>query len=242
MNSINALFSLLWRGWFLITFAVPYLLSLPFTIFLTLNVKFYPVLYFYLHYLSKFMFFASGIRPKIVKNTKLNPNKQYIFCSNHSSILDVPFMFLLSKKPISFIGKESLSKIPIFGFYYKTFNVLVNRKSIKDSYLAFQKAGKKIKEGQNMVIFPEGGIIKSDKKLSRFKNGLFRLAIEQNITIIPITFADNKWIFPEQYSKGKPGKARVTIHKEVNPSGKEIEQLKQEVFTIIEKQLIAYEN
>lgn len=188
------------------------------------------------------MFYGSGILPKIVKEAKLDPNTQYIFCSNHSSILDVPFMFLISKKPISFIGKESLAKIPIFGYYYRTFNVMVNRKSIRDSYMAFQKAGEQIKEGKNMVIFPEGGIVDNKVRLSRFKNGLFRLAIEQNITIIPITFADNHAIFPAAYTKGRPGMARVFIHKGVKPQNKEVDSLKQEVYNIIDQQLIKYEN
>ena len=188
------------------------------------------------------MFYGSGIFPKIEKQAKLDSKTQYIFCSNHSSILDVPFMFLISRKPISFIGKESLAKIPIFGYYYRTFNVLVNRKSIRDSYLAFQKAGKQIEEGKNMVIFPEGGIVANKERLSRFKNGLFRLAIEQNITIIPITFADNDRIFPTLYTKGKPGRARVFIHQGVKPQNKDIETLKKEVYNIIDQQLIKYEN
>ena len=62
------------------------------------------------------MLYCSAIFPKIEKEAKLDSKTQYIFCSNHSSILDVPFMFFISKKPISFIGKESLAKIPIFGY------------------------------------------------------------------------------------------------------------------------------
>lgn len=49
-------------------------------------------------------------------------------------------------------------------------------------------------------------------------------------------------IFPGSYLNGKPGVARVTIHKEVSPKGKEVEQLKKEVFDIIESELITYEN
>ena len=68
------------------------------------------------------------------------------------------------------------------------------------------------------------------------------MAIEQNITIIPITFADNHSIFPSSYTKGRPGKARVFIHKGVKPQNKDVETLKQEVYNIIDQQLIKYEN
>ena len=189
------------------------------------------------------MIYASGIFPKINKEHKLDPRKQYLFCSNHTSTIDIPMMFFLSKKPISFIGKESISKYPIFGYYYKRFNVLVNRASLRNSYAAFEKAGQKIKAGQNMVIFPEGGIVEESILLGKFKNGPFRLAIEQNVSIIPITFADNKQIFPIKYTKGKPQRARITIHKPIeNCSEYNIKELKNKVFTTIEKELIRYEN
>ena len=189
------------------------------------------------------MIYASGIYPTIRKEYKLNPKKQYLFCSNHSSTLDIPMMFFLSKKPIAFIGKESISKYPIFGYYYKRFNVLVNRASLRNSYAAFEEAGQKIKEGQNMVIFPEGGIVKESIRLGKFKNGPFRLAVEQGVSIIPITFADHKRIFPIQFLKGKPQQARITIHQPIEDcSNYTVEELKNKVFNIIEKELIRYEN
>ena len=189
------------------------------------------------------MLYASGILPRIKKEGKLDPNKQYLFISNHTSTLDIPMMFYLSKKPLSFIGKESLAKWPIFGYYYRRFNVLVDRASLRNSYKAFEQAGQKIKEGQNMVIFPEGGIINTSERLAKFKNGSFRLAVEQNVSIIPITFADNKRIFPESYLKGRPKVARISIHQPIdNCSSMTIDQLKQKVYNTIEQELIRYEN
>ena len=122
---------------------------------------------------------------------------------------------------------------------------MVDRSNLRDSYLAYQEAGKKLKEGQNMVIYPEGGIPKEDIRLFRFKKGPFRLAIEEQVSIIPITFADNKRLFPTDYLRGKPGIARITIHNEVTAKGMDetnIEKLKNRVYNIIESELIRYEN
>jgi len=243
MKILHSALSLLWRLWFLLTFAIPFLLLLPITIFMTLRPNYYPALYFFLHRISKFMMYASGIFPIVKKEHKLDPKKQYLLLSNHGSTLDIPMMFFLSKKPISFIGKESLVKFPIFGYYYKRFNVLVNRTSLRNSYQAFEQAGEKIKAGQNMVIYPEGGIIKDNRRLAKFKNGPFRLAVEQNVCVIPITFADNKRIFPESFTEGKPMRSRVTIHKPIEDcSSMSIEELKDKVFNTIEQELIRYEN
>ncbi len=243
MSFLSKIFSALWRIWFLLAFAIPFLLTLPITFFLTLSEKTYPLLYhLFVRPAASFMLFVSGIYPEVKKIGKLDPNKQYIFCPNHASLLDVPMMFYLSKKPILFIGKKSIAKIPIFGYYYASFNVLVDRASARDSYLAFQRAGKHIKNGKNMVIFPEGGIPKTNVQLNRFKTGAFRMAIEDDVSIIPITFADNKKVLPESITAGGPKVSRITIHKEVSPEGKNMEQLKKEVFEIIQSELIEYGN
>ena len=95
-----------------------------------------------------------------------------------------------------------------------------------------------------MCIFPEGGIPKEDVFLKKFKNGAFRLAIEQNIKIVPITLADNKSMFPSEYFKGKPGIARVKVHKAIDPNRlaeKSIKNLNTSVYNTIFEQLKNYE-
>ena len=99
--------------------------------------------------------------------------------------------------PISlmYMGKSELAKIPLFGYFYRKNTILVNRLKIKDTYAAFIKAKEKINQGLNVCIFPEGGIPNKKIFLKKFKNGAFRLAIENDIKIIPVSIADNKFLF-----------------------------------------------
>ena len=127
------------------------------------------------------MLFVSGISMRKEYESKIDYNEQFIYCSNLTSTLDVVMMFELSKKPIAFIGKKSLSKMPLFGYYYKSTNVLVDRSNLRNAYAAYQKAGEKINAGQNMAIYPEGGIPNENIRLAKFKNGPFKLAIEQKV-------------------------------------------------------------
>jgi 1-acyl-sn-glycerol-3-phosphate acyltransferase len=121
--------------------------------------------------------------------------------------------------------------------------VVVDRGNRRDAYDAFLKAGEQLKKGINMCIFPEGGVPKADVFLKKFKNGSFRLAIEQDIKTIPITIADNKRIFPQEYFKGRPGIVRIKVHKAVkaNPKDKNaIENLNTSVYNTIFEQLNTY--
>jgi 1-acyl-sn-glycerol-3-phosphate acyltransferase len=141
------------------------------------------------------------------------------------------------------MGKAEISKMPLFGYFYKNNTVVVDRDNRRDAYDAFLKAGRKLKKGINMCIFPEGGIPKADVFLKKFKNGSFKLAIEQDIKTVPITMPDNKRIFPQEYFKGRPGIVRIKIHKPIAPNSlveKSIENLNTSVYNTIFEQLNTY--
>jgi 1-acyl-sn-glycerol-3-phosphate acyltransferase len=48
--------------------------------------------------------------------------------------------------------------------------------------------------------------------LDEFKDGAFRLAIDHQIPIVPMTFGDNKERFSYTFFSGSPGVMRVKIH------------------------------
>ena len=109
------------------------------------------------------------------------------------------------------MGKKELVSIPLFGYFYRKNSIIVDRSKIRDSYAAFIKAGEKLDNGLNVCIFPEGGIPPAKIFLKKFKNGPFKLAIEKDIFIVPVTIADNKKNFPQEYYKGYPGIVRVKV-------------------------------
>ena len=49
--------------------------------------------------------------------------------------------------PVQFMGKAELTRIPVFGYFFKKNSVIVDRKNLKDSYSAFKKSAAKIKKG-----------------------------------------------------------------------------------------------
>src|SRR5690606_40937551 len=64
----------------------------------------------------------------------------------------------------------------------------------------------RLKQGLSICIFPEGGVPDSSILLDDFKDGAFRLAIDHQIPIVPITFYDNKKRFSYKFLSGSPGK------------------------------------
>lgn len=218
MKWIGLLFSSVWRLWFLIVFIVVFLFFIPALFYFTAIKKDQKKVAHITRYWSKLTLWGSFIFPVIEREEKLQKNNLYIFCPNHVSTLDIPLILSVITHPLQYIGKIEITKIPVFGYFYKKNSIIVNRENKKNAYNAFLKAGEKLKNGISICIFPEGGIPSEKIFLKKFKNGPFKLAIEQNISIIPITMPDNKTVFPQNYLKGRPGFVKIKIHKAINPN------------------------
>ena len=74
--------------------------------------------------------------------------------------------------PVQFMGKAELTRIPVFGYFFKKTLLLLIEKNLKDSYSAFKKSAAKLKKGISMCIFPEGGIPRENVFLKNLKTGL----------------------------------------------------------------------
>lgn len=245
MKWAGYLLSSLWRIWFLIIFIIIFIIFIPPLFFFTAIYKDNKIVCHITRYWSKMTLFMSFIYPRVEWEEKLDKSSNYIFCPNHVSTLDIPFVLAVIPVPLQFMGKTELSKIPLFGYFFKNNAVIVDRDNIRDAYSAFKKAGEKLTTGLSICMFAEGGIPKESVFLKKFKNGPFKLALEQNIRIIPITMPDNKHIFPQQYFKGRPGVVRAKVHKSIDPSNlkeKSVENLNNSIYNIIFNQLNNYEN
>ena len=244
MKWLGYLLSSIWRLWFLLMFLLVFILFMPALFFCTAIVKNEIIVAKLARYWSKLTIYLSFIFPKVEWEEKLSKKEQYIFCPNHVSTLDIPFILAVIPIPLQYIGKAEIAKIPLFCYFYKNNSVIVDRANRRNAYSAFLKAGEKLKMGINMCIFPEGGIPNSDIYLKKFKNGPFRLALDKNIKIVPITMPDSKSMFPEQYFKGRPGIVRIKIHKAIAQNSlaeKSIENFNLSVYNTIFEQLKNYE-
>jgi 1-acyl-sn-glycerol-3-phosphate acyltransferase len=172
---------------------------------------------------------------------KLQKGQQYILCANHFSYLDIPALGLFPK-PFKFVGKSQLSKIPLFGFMYNSLHITVNRASYKSRALSLSKAREAIKNGFNLGFFPEGGIrVKEFPKMIDFQDGAFRLAAQNDLPVIPITFLDNYDIFyDDDMFNMKRKRCRVIYHEPIkakDDSEEEIKKLKLSVYRVIQNEL-----
>ncbi len=183
-------------------------------------------------------------RTRIRFEEKLDRKQRYIFCANHTSYLDIPTVGLINHN-FKFIGKASLKKVPLWGYMYGKLHILVDRKSIRSKHSSWVKAKEALQKDFSIVFFPEGGIrSKEPPKMVPFKEGSFRIAVDEQIPIVPVTIPHNHILLPDQMPLTMhTGLVSVKVHKPIWPKGKDdeaVKLLKQEVRDIMEKELDRY--
>jgi len=140
------------------------------------------------------------------------------------------------------MGKAELRKVPFFRRFFDEMNIPVNRKSKMDSHRAFMRAASDLEKGISITLFPEGTILHNGPRIGRFKNGPFRLAIQAQVPVVPITFLDNWVLLPDDFLKrtGHPGLSRVIIHDPIPTKGMteaDMESLKAKVYQVMKSPL-----
>lgn len=164
-----------------------------------------------------------------------------VFCVNHFSFLDIATMGFLPR-PFVFVGKESIRKVPLFGYMFRKLHITVNRQSLKDRYATYQKSGSAVEQGKDLVIFPEGGIIATDPpQMVKFKEGAFKTAIAQGVPIVPVTIPNN-WIILPDNGQFLPRIRRCSmiIHKPISTDGlseNDVAEIKDRCFRVIDGEL-----
>jgi 1-acyl-sn-glycerol-3-phosphate acyltransferase len=244
MIVVKYIFWILWRIWFYILMGLPIIIMFPFLLISILKEKWYPYFFVMARIWAKVILFGSGFYYRVEMEEEPDPAKSYMFVANHTSMTDIMLMLAIIRNPFVFVGKKELAKIPLFGFFYKRTCILVDRKSSKSRGEVFRRAQKRIDQGLSICIFPEGGVPDDESiLLDSFKDGAFRLALEHELPIVPITFPDNKKRFSYTFFSGSPGLMRAKIHRFVPTKGRGHDQkqvIRDEVREVIHKQLLEY--
>lgn len=212
MRILQYTFRPLYHLWFYLMVFIATVLLSPFLLVSTIKESWYPQFYKVARVWSTIILFSIGCIPKFGSKISYTYGNSYMFVANHRSMLDIMMMFYCISTPFVFVGKKELSRLPVFGFFYKRTCILVDRANLRSKNAVMQEADKRINNGLSICIFPEGGIPDdSSIILDRLKDGAFRLAIEHKIPIAALVFHDNGKRLPYNFMKGGPGKLRVEM-------------------------------
>jgi 1-acyl-sn-glycerol-3-phosphate acyltransferase len=235
----------IWRRFYsiycLIVFLFLFLLLLPLFILFIQREKWHCYALKLNRIWAKCFFFLCFIPVTVEYKSLIDKKRQYVFCANHFSFLDIATIALV---PVCFVfvGKSSLQKIPVFGYMFKKLHITVDRQSLRNRYITLQRSMEAIDKGKSIVIYPEGGILTQDvPRMASFKDGPFRLAIEKQIPVVPVTLPFNYLILPDDGSLlVYRRRCKIIYHEPIETVGMrltDIDFLKSHIFQIIDEEL-----
>lgn len=227
-------------GYGLIVFSVVFLVLFPLLMIPIIFPGQYRLVGVINRWWAKVVFILSFMPYRVEVRGRLDRDRQYIFCPNHFSYLDIPTMGLNPHNAI-FVGKNEMERIPLFGFMYRRLHITVDRSKLKSRFVTMVRTLEALDEGKSLVIYPEGGIIStSPPNLSAFKDGAFRAAIEKQIPIVPVTIPHNWIILPDGEFLVNPGLITVIFHEPIETKGytlADIDRLKHTVREVLSTEL-----
>ncbi|MDB5249151.1 MAG: 1-acyl-sn-glycerol-3-phosphate acyltransferase [Segetibacter sp.] len=189
-------------------------------------------------------FFLIGLKPKNIYEVPHDTSREYIFTANHSSYMDIPPIVVAINQPVRVLAKYEMSKIPVFGFIYKSATVLVDRSNPDRRAESVREMKEFIQKKVSIFIFPEGTFNVTEAPLKEFFDGAFRIAIETETPVKPVLFID---AVDRLHSGGlftlTPGKCRVVFMEEVSVEGltmDDVPALKQRVYELMDSGLRRY--
>ena len=147
------------------------------------NFKFFGVIW------GKTLSFIFNIK-LVVKGKHNLQNRNYVFASNHASLIDIPLLLIAVNRYTVFIAKSELSKIPIFkSILDRAGFIFVDRKNNDSAVKSMNNLMEDIKKiPRSVAIFPEGTRT-SDGNLLPFKKGAAIFAINTDIPLVPVAIS-----------------------------------------------------
>ena len=159
------------------------------------------------------------------------PNdRPVIFAGNHQSFLDA-FIFGYATPFKYLVNSYSLAKIKHFNKGYLKF--LANHSNVvlvdinKNLGEVLQTMAKVLKEGKNIVIFPEGARTR-DGEMLEFKKAFAILAKEMEVDIVPFGIRGAYETFPANSKLPKPAQVEIKYFEPISSKDKSYEEIVQE--------------
>lgn len=150
---------------------------------------------------------------------KFNPKQSYIIVANHQSQVDILALYGHLGVDFKWVMKQELRRVPVLGPACAAMgHIFIDRGNTESALTSINNARTQIKDGMSVVFFPEGTRSR-DGELMHFKKGAYRLALELQLPILPVTILGTHHILPTDTLDLTPGEARIVFHAPISTQG-----------------------
>lgn len=168
---------------------------------------------------SRLHTFLVPVKLTVLGREHVRPGQSYVIVANHQSTFDIFILYGFLNIDFKWVMKQELRKVPGIGMgCQKVGHIFIDRSNHEAALASINEAKKKIVNGTSVIFFPEG-TRSMDGRIMAFKKGAFKMALEMNLPILPVSLNGTRNILPCETLDVFPGRVEMKIHEPVSVEG-----------------------
>lgn len=167
----------------------------------------------------------AGARLQVREATRSTPTpgRAYLFVANHQSIIDTCVLFRGLPRPVRFVAKKELRRVPFLGWYIAAMGMaFVDRRAIRGKGLVDAMTSM-LRSGSDVIAFPEGTRSR-DGSIGPFRRGVFQAALDAGAAVVPLAIRGAGAVLPPGGFRVRPGTIELVIGEPIEPQPNEDRQ------------------
>ena len=178
-----------------------------------------------------------GAEVRVTGKQNLDPDRSYVFASNHRSYLDTAALFSHAGRRIGLVAKKELLKAPVLGQGMGFVNIIaIDRSDPERARYSMDKARQVMDDGYSFGVFVEGTRAMPGELLP-FKKGAFHLALQTDAPIVPVAIKNTDWMMGKRTGVAYPGVIEITLLPPIETRSRELMDLLMETRSAIARAL-----
>lgn len=235
MNALRSALHLLWMAVTVIPWATVVVLIAPFTS----KERLYRICRAWLAAAMHGGRWILGIRNRVsgLHHLPQDPAAGAVLLVKHQSAWETFCMPPLMPRPLAYVFKRELLRIPFFGWAIGRLDMVhIDRGRRSEAWRKVAEQGTRImKQGNWMIMFPEGTRTARGEQ-GEYKTGASRLAIAAGVPIVPIAVTSAR-CWPRKSFLLHPGVVDISIGRPIAVEGRQADELMTEVEAWIESEM-----
>jgi 1-acyl-sn-glycerol-3-phosphate acyltransferase len=162
---------------------------------------------------------AVGVRAHVRGLQHVRRHGPQIFFSSHASIADICILGSVLPVEYRWLARKEVFRVPFIGWYLTLARHLkIDRGDRASAIALLREAARRVREGTNVLVFPEG-TRSPDGSLLPLKKGVFHLALEAGVPIVPIRVLGSERLAPKGSLRLGGGEVEVVIGESIPTEG-----------------------
>lgn len=173
---------------------------------------------------------------KVVHAERLRRKGAAVYACNHLSYMDTPTLFGSLPFQFRILANHYLFKAPFMGWHLtRSGQVPIDQSSMRSQVAGLMRGVKTLKEGMNLLLFPDGGRA-PDGRIHQFMSGATFMAVKAQVPIVPMALVGTYELLPMHTYHLHPRPVMLVVGDPIPTEGKtskDVDALTQQLFEAI---------